>query len=92
MKADKKLLSSVIIVVSITLLGGCSTTPGSTSVHGSMSYGYGGYYDPYPYWGRGGDTTVIIKNPDQPDRPRPEPPAARPKPPGGIGRPRPRRR
>lgn len=91
--SDAKTLSiSVVVITCLLLSAGCSNTPGSTSVHGSVSYGYGGYYDPYPYWGHGGDTTVIINNPDKPGRPRPEPPVARPKPPGGIGRPRPRRR
>ena len=94
MKTNMKISSSVIIVASIILLGGCNTTPGSVSVHGSVSYGYGGYYDPHHHWGHGGDTTVIITNPrpDEPDRTRPERPVAKPKPPGGIGRPAPRRR
>ena len=87
MKADRRLWGSLVVAVSI-LLGGCGTTSSSTSVHGSVSYGYGGYYDPYPHWGHGRDTTVIITNPDGPDRSRPEPRAARPNPPGGIGRPR----
>jgi len=78
-----------IIIATAGLLAGCS---GSGSYYSSVSYG--GYYDPYPYWGRGGGT-VIVNPPGEPDRPgkpeRPEkPPVSKPpisRPSGGVGRP-----
>lgn len=84
MKSANRWLVRVICVAPFVLLVGCGSNP---SVHGSVSVGYGGYYDPYPHWGHRGNTTVIIKNPDRPDRTRPSPPS-RPKPSGGMGRPR----
>lgn len=79
MSGSTKTLYAFIIAVTI-LLTGCS----SSSMTGYASVSYGGYYDPYPYWGYGGGT-VIVNPPDRPDRPdRPEtlpetrPPAANP--------------
>lgn len=96
----RRKMFGLILLLGIVLLTGCSST-GSSSVGGSASYGayYGGYYDPYPCWGCGGNTIIVKPPAEKPDRPRP--PISRPpkpthpiaRPPGGIGRPaaRPRR-
>lgn len=77
-------IALVVIISAVMPLVGCAGSGSlSTSVH------YGSYYDPYPYWGRGGDTTIIINNPDEPERPA-KPPIS--KPPGDIGRPKPQKR
>jgi len=75
-----KLLTFLIIAGTILLFSGCA---GSGSIHSAIYYE--SYYDPYPHWGYGDDTTIIIELPDKPNRP-PKPI----KPPGGgIGRPKP---
>ena len=85
----RKVTYTLAAVVACQLIGcaGTGSVSGHTSVH------YGAYYDPYPYWGHGGDTVVIIDPPDKPERPT-KPPIAKPpttQPVGGIGRPSPQR-
>ena len=76
-----KRLIFIILTGAILLLTGCA---GSGSTHSTIYYE--GYYDPYPYWGYGDDTTIIIDRPDRPSRPpginppgsgRPKPPTKR---------------
>jgi len=71
-----KHLKFIIVTSAILMLTGCA---------GSGSIYYESYYDPYPHWGHGNDTTIIIDRPDKPRRPT-RPPGI--KPPGGS-RPRP---
>lgn len=65
MKKIKQLMFA-LIAGSVLFLAGCAGSTHSTIY-------YEGYYDPYPYWGYGNDTTVIIdlpdKNPGRPSRP-----------------------
>ena len=75
---------AVLAACQLTGCAGTGSMSTSTSVH------YGSYYDPYSNWGNGGDTTVIVTRPDEPERPISKPPVS--KPPGGIGRPKPQRR
>ena len=72
MKNFKQLIV-VIIAGAILFLAGCAGSTHST-IH------YEGYYDPYPYWGYGDDTTIIIDLPDKKERPT-RPPGINP--PGG---------
>ncbi len=69
----------IAIVGALFFLSGCA---GSGSTHSTIYYE--GYYDPYPHWGYGGDTTIIIDLPDKPSRPPGinPPGGGRPKPPG----------
>lgn len=69
MKNLKK-LACIIITGAILLLAGCGGSTHSTIY-------YGGYYDPYPYWGHGDDTTIIIDLPDKKERPT-RPPGIKP--------------
>ena len=66
------------------LLIGCTASTHSTIY-------YKGYYDPYPCWGCGNDTTIIIDRPSRPDRPS-KPPGIRPPGNGNRPKPSPRRR
>ncbi len=72
-----KRLTFIIIAGTILFLSGCA---GSGSTHSTIYYE--SYYDPYPYWGYGDQTTVIIDRPDKPDWPS-KPPGINP--PGGGG-------
>jgi len=83
MSAYKRLIF-IVVTGAILLLTGCSEATHSTIY-------YGGYYDPYPHWGYGNDTTVIIDLPDKkPERPT-RPPGINP-PKGGRPKPSPKRR
>jgi hypothetical protein len=70
MKPFKKLIL-IIITGAALFLTGCAGSTHSTIYYDS-------YYDPYPYWGHGNDTTIIIDRPD--NRPK-RPPGINP--PGG---------
>lgn len=72
------LLILIISVVLIFFLAGCSGGSDHSTVY------YESYFDPYPYWGYGDETTIIIERPDKPNRPSP-PPGLKPP---GIGRPK----
>jgi len=68
-----KRLTFIVVTGAILMLTGCSGATHSTIY-------YEGYYDPYPHWGYGNDTTIIIDLPDRPDRPGINPPGgSRPK-------------
>lgn len=71
-------LTFIIVAGAMLLLAGCSGATHSTIY-------YEGYYDPYPYWGYGNDTTIIIDLPDKKDRPT-RPPGINPP---GRSRPKP---
>ena len=75
-----KHLKFIIVAGAILMLTGCA---GSGSTHSTIYYE--SYYDPYPHWGHGDDTTIIIDLPDKPERPT-RPPGINP--PGGS-RPKP---
>lgn len=78
-----KQLTFIVIAGAILFLSGCAGSTHSTIY-------YEGYYDPYPHWGYGNDTTIIIDLPDnKPERPTP-PPGINP--PGSRPRPSPKRR
>ena len=72
------LLTFILVIGAILLLTGCA---GSGSTHSTIYYE--SYYDPYPHWGYGDDTTIIIDLPDKPGRPS-KPPGVNPP---GRGRP-----
>ncbi len=72
-------LSFIIVIGAILFLAGCSGSTHSTIYYDS-------YYDPYPYWGYGDDTTIIIDLPDKPGRRPSRPPGTNP--PRGGRRPR----
>ena len=75
-----KRLTFIMIAGGLLFLAGCAGSTHST-IH------YEGYYDPYPYWGYGDDTTIIIDPPKNgPERPT-KPPGTNP--PGG-NRPKPK--
>ena len=84
------LILGAMLGISVFVTSGCSGT-GSTSV--GVSYRYGGYYDPYPYWG----STIIVNRPPHHRPPPHRPPSHKPKPkpehpiarPPHIGRPKP---
>lgn len=73
-----KSLMFIIVTAAILLLVGCSGSTRSTVYYES-------YYDPYPYWGHGDDTTIIIDRPDIRERPT-KPPGVKPP---GDNRPKP---
>ncbi len=65
-------LTFILVIGAILLLTGCA---GSGSTHSTIYYE--SYYDPYPHWGYGDDTTIIIDLPDKPGRPS-KPPGVNP--------------
>ena len=65
----------IAIVGALLFLSGCAGSTHSTIY-------YEGYYDPYPHWGYGDDTTIIIDLPDKRPLGINPPGGGRPKPPG----------
>jgi len=87
MKTPTFLGLAVVLLLSAGLLTGCGTG-GSTTVHGSVSYGVG-WYDPW-YYGPGNyPPDVIVTPPPSTDRPvaPPERPAVSPHPEHPIAKP-----
>ncbi len=91
MKTPTILGLAVVLLLPMGLLTGCGTG-GSTTVHGSVSYGVG-WYDPW-YYGPGSyPPDVIVTPPPPPERPTapPERPAVGPHPEHPIANPPPAR-
>ena len=74
-----KHLKFIIVAGAILMLISCAGSGSHSTIY------YESYHDPYPYWGHGDDTTIIIDLPDKPERPT-RPPGTNP--PGGS-RPKP---
>ncbi len=64
MKIYKHLKFIIVVAGAILMLTGCAGSGTHSTIY------YESYHDPYPRWGHGDDTTIIIDLPDKkPERP-----------------------